>query len=151
MGPRSSSVRHVLFLVCKVALVWRLVSSGGSRVDGVVSNRLSAIIVHRWRCPRLAPCSLCSHAEVSPIPGDGVAYWRRPRVFMRIFWLFSPARVTSNRLIVLWLITSLQSATHAFMQNFPGGLIIRPSIRTILATRWFVGFCEPTMFLFPGT
>ena len=67
---------------CTAALVWSLVSSGGSRVDGVVSNRLSAIIVHRWRCPRLAPCSLCGPAKISPILKDGVACCRRSRTFM---------------------------------------------------------------------
>ena len=38
---------------CAAALVRSLVSSGGSRVDGVASNQLSVLIVHRWRFPRL--------------------------------------------------------------------------------------------------
>ena len=33
--------------------MWSLVSSGGSCVGGIFSNRLSALFVHRWRCPRL--------------------------------------------------------------------------------------------------
>ena len=52
MGPRISSDRRVLFLVCRAALVWSLVSLGGSRMDGVAIFCNTSIIVHRWRCPR---------------------------------------------------------------------------------------------------
>ena len=45
---------------------------------------------------------------------------------MRVFWSFSPTRVTSNDLVVLRSITSVQCVPHAFIAEIPGGLPTRP-------------------------
>ena len=47
---RKTHLGKNLFFFLYGGLGWSLVSSGGSRVDGVVSNPLSALNVYRWRC-----------------------------------------------------------------------------------------------------
>ena len=74
-------------------------------------------LFYRWRWSWYFLLPWYHFIEVPPISGDDAVSCRRLRTSLRILWSFLSAKVTSNGFIFLWLITSLQSAAHAFRQT----------------------------------